>query len=77
MEKAEKREIGNVRPMPWKSLRIDALCNPADFRKRNIEFSIPISKLTKFEVRRIFTEHPDTGYMLSYLLQARYLTIKR
>ena len=39
--------------------------------------SIPISKLTKFEVRRIFTEHPDTGYMLSYLLQAGYLTIKR
>ena len=41
------------------------------------EFSVPISKTTKFEVRRIFTEHPDTGYVLSYLLQAGYLTIRR
>ena len=35
--KAEKREIGNVHPMPWKSLRIDALCDPADFREWDIE----------------------------------------
>ena len=41
------------------------------------EFSVPISKTTKFEVRRIFTKHPDTGYVLSYLLQAGYLTIRR
>ena len=41
------------------------------------EFPVPISKTTKFEVKRIFTEHPDTGYVLSYLLQAGYLTIKR
>lgn len=50
--------------------------HPEIFRASN-EFSVPISKTTKFEVRRIFTEHPDTGYMLSYLLQAGYLTIKR
>ena len=41
------------------------------------EFPVPISKTAKFEVRKIFTEHPDRDYVLSYLLQAGYLTIRR
>ena len=40
------------------------------------EFPVPISKTAKFEVRKIFTEHPDRDYVLSYLLQAGYLTIR-
>ena len=41
------------------------------------EFSVPISKTKVFEVERLFTSPSDQGAVLSYLLQAGYLTIER
>ena len=41
------------------------------------EFSVPISKTKVFEVERLFTSPSDQGAVLSYLLQAGYLTIRR
>ena len=41
------------------------------------EFSVPISKTKVFEVERLFTSPSDQGAVLSYLLQAGYLTIGR
>ena len=48
--------------------------NASLFRKDD-EFSVPISKANRFEMRKVFSEMPDRGYVLSYLMQAGYLTI--
>ena len=57
MGKAEKREIGNVHPMPRKSLRIDALCNPADFREWNIEVLCYLASSQSSFLQKGFKKH--------------------
>ena len=49
----------------------------ADIFTGREEFSVPISKTKVFEVERLFTSPSDQGAVLSYLLQAGYLTIGR